>query len=206
MRAFYNPQEFECLLPIVNNIDIIVREINDNRKDDLLNNYVNDSSSADWQRKESVTGEWKAAQIYARDAESSFVRPEKEYEEWMKYSQLAPEIFPKTYKHLKSINEIYRCGISMVSPGCEIKPHNHTFDKPTLIFQVCLTPSSGRCVLTVGDEEVAWKTMKQTIMFDGNFVHSLKNDSPDARTILHIEFDPSCHVDYIWPYSDRKKK
>jgi len=210
MRGFYDPTEFACLAPIVNAKDEIVNELNNYRNDDMFFKF-----SADFKDEnvvENVIGSWVAAQFYYRKSGSHKIHATNfnaiisenggdKYQlkrKWIKYLRLAPKLLPKTYKILESVNEVYWSGMSKIQANSEIKSHKHKFRVPTLTFQICLSPSSGNCALTLNNEKVKWGDVGQMMLFDGRLEHNLINDSPDSRTIMHMEIDPTGHSDYKW--------
>lgn len=202
MRGFYNPNEFACLAPIINAKDLIVKELNACKNDDMFFNFVADFKDDDI--VENVKGSWIAAQIYYRKSGSHKIHApnlnqrRKMKKKWIKYLRLAPLLFPETHKLLESVDQVYWSGMSTIQANSHIKPHKHKFRVPTLTFQICLSPSSGNCVLTLNNEKVKWGEVGQMMLFDGRLEHDLINDSPDSRTIMHMEIDPTGHPDYKW--------
>ena len=195
MRGFYDPNEFACLAPIVNAKDEIVNELNNYRNDDMFFKF-----SADFKDEnvvENVIGSWVAAQFYYRKSGSHKIHAPNfnaiisenggdKYQlkrKWIKYLRLAPKLLPKTYKILESVNEVYWSGMSKIQANSGIKSHKHKFRVPTLTFQ---------------NEKVKWGDVGQMMLFDGRLEHNLINDSPDSRTIMHMEIDPTGHPDYKW--------
>ena len=200
MRVFYEPTEFECLKPIVDNKDTIVEELNACRNEDMFFNFVADFKGDDV--VENVVGSWIAAQIYYRKSGSHKIHApnhanrRKVKKKWIKYLRLAPQLFPETHKILESVDQVYWSGMSKIQANSEIKPHRHKYRVPTLTFQICLTPPTGTCTLTANGESIKWNEMGQMNIFDGRYEHDLINDSPDSRTIMHMEIDPTSHPDW----------
>tara|TARA_E500000318_G_scaffold82519_1_gene77914 strand:+ start:1119 stop:1724 length:606 start_codon:yes stop_codon:yes gene_type:complete len=201
MRGFYDPNEFSYLAPIINAKDLIVEELNACRNQDMFLDFLADFKGND--AVEKVVGTWVTSQMYYRKAGSHKIHtptwPDRNIKKkWIKYLRLAPNIFPTTFNILKSVDEVYWAGMSKIQANSEIKPHKHKFKVPTLTFQICLSPSAGNCTLTLNNEKVEWGDIGQMMLFDGRLEHELINDSPDSRTIMHMEIDPTGHPDYKW--------
>ena len=200
MKVFYDPHEFDFLSPIIENKDLIVHELNACRNEDMFFNFVADFKGDDV--VENVVGSWIAAQIYYRKSGSHKIHSPNHAnrrivkKKWIKYLRLAPLLFPETHKILKSVDQIYWSGLSKIQADSKIKPHKHNYRVPTLTFQICLTPPTGTCTLTANGQSIDWNHVGQMNIFDGRYEHELINDSPDSRTIMHMEIDPSSHPEW----------
>jgi len=201
MKEFYDPNEIDFLKPIINNKDKIIHELNTCRNQDMFFNFVADFKDEDV--VESVVGSWIASQIYYRKSGSHKIHSPNHSNrhdvrrKWVKYLRLAPKLFPITHKILENVPEVYWSGMSKIRANSEVKPHKHIFRVPTLTFQICLTPSSGDCILTVNNKPFKWTHQGQMLLFDGRIEHALINNSPDSRTIMHMEIDSSNIPDFI---------
>ena len=196
---FYDPYDFKCLLPIINNRDVIVEEMlsgysNDNNLLRFVADFTGDNPHSQ------VDGDWLASQVYYRKSGNNKINPPTVSREikrkWIQQLRHAKNSFPETQKLMTSVKEIYWSGVSKIAANSSIKTHQHIQKVPLLQFQICVWPSSGNCVLTVNNEPRQWKEQGQMVLFDGSFEHSLKNEAPDSRLIYSMDFDPSSHPDY----------
>ena len=138
---FYDPYDFKCLLPIINNRDVIVKEMlsgysNDNNLLRFVADFTGDNPHSQ------VDGDWLASQVYYRKSGNNKINPPTVSREikrkWVQQLRHAKNSFPETQKLMTSVKEIYWSSGSKIAANSSIKTHQHIQKVPLLQFQICV--------------------------------------------------------------------
>ena len=97
--------------------------------------------------------------------------------------------FPRTVRLLESIPGFTSAFLNLLEPHSRIPPHHG--DSNTIVrhhLGLVVPRDTARCRIRVGDEERSWEEGK-VLVFDDTYEHEVRNDTPDRRVVLFVDFD-----------------
>jgi beta-hydroxylase len=96
---------------------------------------------------------------------------------------------PETSKLIDRVPGLQNAWFSILAPGYHIPPHHGPTRAVIRLHLGLIVPEDREsCWIRVDDQICTWEEGK-VIVFDDTYEHEVRNDTPDRRVVLFIDFD-----------------
>ena len=96
---------------------------------------------------------------------------------------------PETSRVIDQVPGLQNAWFSILAPGYHIPPHHGpTRAVVRLHLGLRVPEDAGACWIRVDDQILSWEEGR-CIVFDDTYEHEVRNDTPDQRVVLFIDFD-----------------
>lgn len=96
---------------------------------------------------------------------------------------------PETSKLIDRVPGLQNAWFSILAPGYHIPPHHGPTRAVVRLHLGLIVPEDREsCWIRVDDQICTWEEGK-VIVFDDTYEHEVRNDTPDRRVVLFIDFD-----------------
>jgi len=96
---------------------------------------------------------------------------------------------PQTSKLIDRIPGLQNAWFSILAPGYHIPPHHGPTRAVVRLHLGLIVPEDREsCWIRVDDQICTWEEGK-VIVFDDTYEHEVRNDTPDRRVVLFVDFD-----------------
>lgn len=166
-KFFYDSAQFPFLKPLLDNFDVIRKELLDIIAAGKENQWMN--TFPHYVKSE----QHKAWKVFS----------------FLFFNMKLPnnaKLCPKTAELIYSIPEILSCDYSYMNPGTHVLPHKG-YSRMVLRCHIALiVPDEELCALRVGNEIKHWKE-GELMIFDDSFEHEAWNKSDKRRVVLMFD-------------------
>ena len=96
---------------------------------------------------------------------------------------------PETSRIIDSVPGLQNAWFSILAPGYHIPPHHGPTKAVVRLHLGLIVPEDAdSCWIRVDDQVLSWEEGR-CIVFDDTYEHEVRNDTPDRRVVLFIDFD-----------------
>ncbi|MEM8768101.1 MAG: aspartyl/asparaginyl beta-hydroxylase domain-containing protein [Pseudomonadota bacterium] len=96
---------------------------------------------------------------------------------------------PETSKLIDQVPGLQNAWFSILAPGYHIPPHHGPTRAVVRLHLGLIVPEDAEsCWIRVDDQICTWEEGK-CLVFDDTYEHEVRNDTPDRRVVLFIDFD-----------------
>ncbi|MEJ2088563.1 MAG: aspartyl/asparaginyl beta-hydroxylase domain-containing protein [Gammaproteobacteria bacterium] len=96
---------------------------------------------------------------------------------------------PATSKVIDRVPGLQNAWFSILAPGYHIPPHHGPTRAVVRLHLGLIVPQDGdACWIRVDDQICHWQEGK-ALVFDDTYEHEVRNDTPDRRVVLFLDFD-----------------
>jgi beta-hydroxylase len=96
---------------------------------------------------------------------------------------------PETSKLIDQVPGLQNAWFSILAPGYHIPPHHGPTRAVVRLHLGLIVPENREsCWIRVHDQIRTWEEGK-VIIFDDTYEHEVRNDTPDRRVVLFVDFD-----------------
>ena len=96
---------------------------------------------------------------------------------------------PETSRLIDQIPGLQNAWFSILAPGYHIPPHHGPTRAVVRLHLGLIVPEDREsCWIRVDDQICTWEEGK-VIVFDDTYEHEVRNDTPDRRVVLFVDFD-----------------
>lgn len=96
---------------------------------------------------------------------------------------------PATSKVIDRVPGLQNAWFSILAPGYHIPPHHGPTRAVVRLHLGLIVPRDGEaCWIRVDDQICHWQEGK-ALVFDDTYEHEVRNDTPDRRVVLFLDFD-----------------
>jgi beta-hydroxylase len=96
---------------------------------------------------------------------------------------------PRTSKLIDQVPGLQNAWFSILAPGYHIPPHHGPTRAVVRLHLGLIVPEdSASCWIRVDDQICHWRE-GECLVFDDTYEHEVRNDTPDRRVVLFLDFD-----------------
>jgi len=96
---------------------------------------------------------------------------------------------PRTSALIDTVPGLQNAWFSILAPGYHIPPHHGPTRAVIRLHLALIVPEDREnCWIRVGDQICTWEEGK-CLVFDDTYEHEVRNDTPERRVVLFIDFD-----------------
>lgn len=189
---FYNINDFPYLLNIKNDLDSILKDVNNAYlTNDYFKNFIDGkelfySSHIEWYaRDQGIHSEQLGIDITQNGAWSGFPLYKKNFPiKWYN----PQEYFPAIIKHLTKVPNVYFSAIVKLQSKSNLLEHKHT--NSHIAFHLCLYDLDDDSVITCNHKNTILRNKGDYAIFDTGLPHASYNNASIQRINLAIGFNP----------------